>query len=402
MAQQLRDYQEEALYSMKNGCILCGDTGSGKSFTGLVYYYIRQGGRVAGGYCKSKMINPKDLYIITIAKKRNDGDWEEELENIGITVGNNKYKNNITIDSWNNIKKYENAKDSFFIFDEQRVVGYGSWTKSFLKIARHNEWIMLSATPGDKWEDYIPVFIANGFYENKTQFAREHIVYKRFAKFPQIERYIDTGRLLRLRNRILVDMVFERPTTQHHIDIVCEYDKLAYKKLWKERFDYEKNLPIGSASELCHALRKVCNLSEDRSVKLATKIVECKRVIIFYNFLYELEEIKNVLDSIGYEYSEWNGQKHQPIPNSSSWAYIVQYNAGAEAWNCILTNSIIFYSNNYSYKIMKQSSGRIDRMNTKYKDLYYYHFKTSSPIDISIQRALDNKKKFNEQKFCEF
>lgn len=387
---------------MKNGCILCGGTGSGKSITALAYYYICQGGRVVNGQCKSKLINPKDLYIITTARKRNDKDWDNEMEFINMGPETNRYSNLKTVDSWNNIKKYENVKNAFFIFDEQRVVGYGSWTKSFLRIAKHNNWILCSATPGDTWQDYIPVFIANGFYENKTQFSNEHIVYKRFSKFPQIERYLNTGRLIRLRNSILVNMEFERTTTQHHIDVVCDYDKELYKKILKERFNYEKDEPYKTASEVCAALRKVCNVSKDRDLKLAELVSARKKVIIFYNFNYELEEIKYVLDNIvGYDYSEWNGQKHQPIPDTSQWAYLVQYNAGAEAWNCIKCDTIIFYSNNYSYKIMVQASGRIDRMNTKYTELYYYHLKTTSSIDISIQRALNSKKKFNETKFCE-
>lgn len=44
MAIQLYDYQREALGRMKNGCILCGGVGSGKSRTGLAYYYLHEGG----------------------------------------------------------------------------------------------------------------------------------------------------------------------------------------------------------------------------------------------------------------------------------------------------------------------------------------------------------------------
>ncbi len=174
----LYDYQLEAVKNMKNGCILCGGVGSGKSITSLVYYYSQQGGQIgAGKYIPMK--KPKDLYIITTARKRDTLEWEGELSPFLLSTHEeiNFYKNKVVVDSWNNIGKYENVSNAFFIFDEQRVVGYGAWTKAFLKIAKSNKWILLSATPGDTWQDYIPVFIANGFYKNKSQFVRDHIVY---------------------------------------------------------------------------------------------------------------------------------------------------------------------------------------------------------------------------------
>lgn len=397
---QLRDYQIEALNKLHNGSILCGGVGSGKSITGLAYYYICQGGHVMNGHCNEKLINPKSLIIITTARKRDTKEWESELDFIKMNPETKLYSNEVIIDSWNNIKKYEEVKNSFFLFDEQRVVGYGAWTKSFLKITKSNEWILLSATPGDTWQDYIPVFIANGFYKNKTEFSREHIVYSRYCSFPKVDRYLNTGRLIRLRNNILVNMEYEKPAEQKHVDIITDYDRAAYKKLLKERFNYEKEEPIQSASELCYELRKIPNRDNSKKEALIKLIADHPMSIIFYNFDYELEDIKETLETIGIEYAEWNGHKHQPIPNGYSWAYLVQYNAGAEGWNCIATDTIIFYSQNYSYKIMIQSAGRIDRMNTKFKELYYYHLKTNSSIDIAIQRALNNKKNFNEGRFA--
>lgn len=382
----LRDYQEDAVKRMKCGCILCGGVGSGKSRTALAYYYKCHGGDIK---------NAKNLYIITTARKRDTLEWEQEICSAGLEDVR------LVVDSWNNIAKYITIKDSFFIFDEQRVVGSGVWVKSFLKITKSNHWILLSATPGDCWADYIPVFIANGFYKNKTEFVREHIVYSRFTKYPKIDKYINTGRLVRLRNQILVTMDFDRQTVSHHEDVYVSYDVLKYKEISRERWDPWDDKPIENASEYCYALRRMVNSDESRVLAIMEIMEKHPKAIIFYNFDYELEILKNTFKYFlhGVLVAEWNGHKHQEIPEGDSWAYLVQYTAGAEGWNCIKTDTIIFYSQNYSYKVMVQASGRIDRLNTPYSDLFYYHLKSRSGIDVAIGKALKNKKKFNEGKF---
>ena len=404
---KLRDYQIDAISKMKTGCILNGGVGSGKSLTSLSYYYLKNGGDIGflkGGDYIPMTDPPKDLYIITTARKRDTLEWEGELSPFLLSVHNDKnaYSNKVVVDSWNNIQKYKDVKGAFFIFDEQRVVGSGAWVKAFLKISKFNEWILLSATPGDTWSDYIPVFIANGFYKNKTEFIREHVIYSRFCKFPKIDRYVNTGRLLRLRRQILIDMDFKRETIPHHEDIYVSYDVAMYKDITKRRWDIWKDEPITNASGLCYALRKVVNTHESRSEELLKIFKKHPKMIIFYNFDYELEILKNLDYGKGVKISEWNGHKHEPTPTTKSWVYLVQYTAGAEGWNCITTDTIVFYSQNYSYKIMLQSAGRIDRLNTPFTDLYSYHLKTRSGIDVAISKALRNKKKFNEKDFAGF
>ena len=399
----LFDYQLDAVNRMRNGCILCGGVGSGKSRTSLAYYYKEQGG-VLGTKNYVRMKNPKDLYIITTARKRDTLEWEGELSYFLLSTNPkvNGYKNRVIVDSWNNIQKYKNVTDSFFIFDEQRVVGSGVWVKSFLKITKSNDWILLSATPGDTWQDYIPVFIANGFYRNRTEFCNEHIVYSRFSKFPKIDRYINTGRLIRLRDRILVDMDFKRETIAHHEDIIVQYDISKYKETMRNRWDPYNNEPITNASGFCYILRKIVNSDESRQMALMDILESRPKVIVFYNFDYELDILKGLHYGKDVQIAEWNGHSHQPIPTSKSWVYLVQYTAGCEGWNCIKTDTIVFYSQNYSYKVMAQAAGRIDRLNTPYTDLYYYHLKSRSGIDLAISKALKDKKKFNETRWVKW
>ena len=378
----------------------------------LAYYYLQNDGEAGCLVGLEDYIPmgdpPKDLYIITTARKRDTLEWEGELSPFLLSTKpeHNLYHNKVVVDSWNNIKKYAEVTDAFFIFDEQRVVGSGAWVKSFLKIARRNQWILLSATPGDTWQDYIPVFIANGFYRNRTEFTREHIVYSRFSKFPKVDRYLNVGRLIRQRNDILVNMDFKRTTVSHHEDVFVKYNIEKYKDVARNRWNPYKDEPIINAGELCYVWRKIVNTDESRQVALLEIVEKHPRAIIFYNFDYELELLREMFlgradcgDTGEFEMAEWNGHTHQPIPDAKSWVYLVQYNAGAEGWNCIKTDTIIFYSQNYSYKIMQQSAGRIDRLNTPYKDLYYYHLKTRSGIDLAISRALRDKKDFNESRY---
>lgn len=397
----LRDYQKDAVGRMFNGCILNGGVGSGKSRTGLYYFFDQQGGSFED-HEYVPMKNPKDLYIITTAQKRDKLEWEGELAPFRMSTHPelSKYKKQkVVIDSWNNIQKYKFVTDAFFIFDEDKVTGNGVWVDTFLKIAKRNNWIILSATAGDKWEDYIPVFVANGFYRNRTDFIREHVVYSRFTKYPKIDRYLNTGRLIRLRDKILIEMDFKRPTRSHHEDVYVSYDIQTYKDAGKLRWDPFKNEPIINASGLCYVWRKIVNADDSRQIALLEIFEKHPRMIVFYNFDYELDILKGLYYGENVEIAEWNGHAHQPIPESNSWVYLVQYNAGAEGWNCIRTDTIVFYSQNYSYKIMQQSAGRIDRLNTPYTDLYYYHLKSRSGIDLAISRALKDKKKFNETKY---
>lgn len=396
----LYGYQLDAIKRMKIGCILCGGVGSGKSRTSLAFYYTLYDGQVnTAEYVR--MTEPPDLYIITTARKRDMGEWEEELAHFYLSTDpeHDIYEHTVVVDSWNNIEKYINVKNAFFIFDEQRVVGRGTWVKSFLKIAENNEWILLSATPGDCWTDYIPVFVANGFFRNRTEFNNEHVVYSRFSKYPKIDRYLNTQRLVRLRERILVDMDFERNTVSHHENVFVDYDKQKYLQICRSRWNPWEDKPIETASEFCYSLRKLVNTDASRRQEVLDICMTRPRVIIFYNFDYELDILLHLDYGAGVEVAQWNGHKHQPIPNGNRWVYLVQYNAGAEGWNCIKTDTIIFYSQNYSYKIMEQASGRIDRLNTPYKDLYYFHLKSRAGIDLAIGRALNSKKVFNERKF---
>ena len=389
---------------MKNGCILCGGVGSGKSLTSISYYYLQNGGKkdcLVGGKYIPMDKPPRDLYVITTARKRDTLEWEGELTPFLLSIHDdiNIYDNKVIVDSWNNIKKYKDVYGAFFIFDEQRVVGSGAWVKAFLKIAKKNKWVLLSATPGDTWQDYVPVFVANGFYKNRTEFSREHIVYSRFTKYPKIDRYIDTGKLLKLRKDILINMDFKRGTTAHHEEVFVEYDTKMYKDISKTRWNPYKNEPIINAAELCYTWRKIVNSDNSRQNAVLNIFKKHKKVIIFYNFDYELDILKSIDYGKKVKVAEWNGHKHELIPKSNEWVYLVQYTSGAEGWNCIETDTIIFYSQNYSYKVMIQAAGRTDRLNTRYIDLYYYHLKSRSGIDLGISRALKEKKNFNENKY---
>ncbi len=397
----LYPYQRAAVNRLKNGNILCGNVGSGKSRTGLAYYFEFCGGI----YKKEGFKRPEkllDLFIITTAKKRDSEEWEKEIDsflraaNAIDILGSMK----VLIDSWQNIKKYVEVKNAFFIFDEHHAIGSGAWAKSFLKITKCNSWIVLTATPGDTWIEYAPIMIANGFYKNRTEFIREHVQYSRYTTFPKIERYTGKGRLLRERNEILVKMNYKHEAVPHHLDIWCDFDNDLYKLVIKRRWNVFKDEPLRDAGALCYCLRRIVNSDWTRLTAVQDILKDKKRAIVFYSFDYELEALRALFESINVPYAELNGHKHEKIPETKSWAYLVNYAAGAEAWECIATNTIIFYSQSYSYKTMIQAAGRIDRLNTPYDDLYYYHLKSHSSIDISINRALKEKRNFNEGSFA--
>ena len=413
----LMPHQSKAINELKSGSILCGGVGTGKSMTALAYYYLVICRGVLWSNCVlGPLLEPRPLYIITTARKRDTGEWEKEMERFGLQKGG---ENEVpyVIDSWNNLPKYSKEFGAFFILDEQRVIGKGTWVKAFYKIARKNKWIILSATPGDTWADYIPVFVANGFYKNRTEFLQEHAVYNPFiTKFPKIDRWTGVGKLERYRREITVLMKYEKKTKRHWETIKFSYDKDKYDTIIKKRWDPWNNEPIKDISSCCYLMRRVCNSSIERAKRVLwiTLNSSTQKSIVFYNYNYELSLIKDIIketleelrensqvfgNSAEMEIAEWNGHKHEPIPRSRSWIYLVQYAAGAEGWNCTETDTIIFYSRSYSYKQTEQAAGRIDRLNTEFENLYYYVMTTSSPIDCAVEKALKEKKTFNENKF---
>lgn len=376
----LYEHQLKASESLSNGRILWGGTGVGKSLTAAHYYVNRE--------------TPRDVYVITTAKKRDSLDWEKEFARFGVgTVREATVHGKLTVDSWNNIGKYRDVQDAFFIFDEQRLVGSGDWSLKFLKISKRNRWILLTATPGDTWLDYIPVFVANGFYKNRSEFKREHVVYSPYSKFPKVERYIGVNRLVKHRNELLVEMVYQ-PTTERVDSLVAvDYDKDLVEKAWKNRWNVFKEKPAKDMAELFHVVRRITVESPTRVSAVNSILERHPKLIVFYNFDFELEMLRKGIDSV--TVSEWNGHKHQPVPEGDSWVYLVQYTAGAEGWNCIETNAMVFFSLPYSYKVWHQGHGRIDRLNTPFRKLYYYRLMSDCWLDKMIWEALRRKRSFN-------
>jgi hypothetical protein len=396
MAISLFEHQKIAVEKLRSGSILVGGVGSGKSRTALAYYYTKEcEGKVKinnkGGY--SPMKKPKNLYIITTARKRDTLEWERECDPFPLAGVE------VHVDSWNNILKYSNVKNAFFIFDEQRVIGNGVWVKSFLKIAQNNNWLLLSATPGDTWMDYIPVFIANGWYKNRTEFIRRHVVYNNFTKFPKVDHYVEVSRLVRLRDSVIVNMKYKKRTISHENTIMVGFDRELFNTIMVKRWNIYEHRPIKDVGELCFLMRKVVNSDQRRADTIAQLLEKHPCVIVFYNFNYERDLLLELGEKLKITTAQWNGRKHEPIPTTDSWLYIVQYAAGAEGWNCIETDTIIFYSQNYSYKATVQAAGRIDRLNTPFTDLYYYYLRSNSIIDLAIQKAFNNKRDFNEHRF---
>lgn len=399
MVVELMEHQEKAVEKLDNGKILRGGVGSGKSITAVAYYVKKEA--------------PKDVYVITTAKKRDSLDWEKEFAKFGIGKSADATTAGVLrVDSWNNIGRYHGVDGAFFIFDEQRLVGSGEWATKFLDIAKRNRWVLLTATPGDNWLDYVPVFLANGFYRNRTEFKREHVVYNTYTKFPKVERFVQTNRLVKLRNSLLVEMPYRRHTTRHPKEVMVGFDKKLFDKVWKDRWNPYEDRPIRDIAEMFHVARRVVNSDPSRSAALRALLMTHPKVIVFYNFDYELEVLRTIANTMSTSensdvkipttgidaitIAEWNGHKHQPLPQTERWLYLVQYAAGGEGWNCITTNAMCFYSLPYSYKLFEQAHGRIDRLNTPFVDLYYYTLMSFSLMDLAISRALSQKKSFNE------
>lgn len=399
---QLRPHQLDALQKLRNGSVLNGGVGSGKTITALAYYVqnVCMGRLDRSG----PMQRPTDLVVITTAKKRDDLDWESEAAHYQIFRDPElSYGNvNFVVDSWNNMYKYVDRDNAFFIFDEQRLVGSGAWVKTFLKIVKNNQWILLSATPADTWIDYVPLFVANGFYKNRTEFLENHVVWTFHGRYRKIRGYYGVRHLERHRDSILVEMPYERHTTRHLVEVTTEYDRGLFDRIWKRRWNIYDDCPLVDVSEMHRLGRKLVNSDPSRLDTIEELSKKHPRLIIFYNFDYELELLRTLMTRLDIVVAEWNGHRHEPVPETERWLYLVQYAAGSEGWNCISTDAIVFYSLTYSHKQFEQAQGRIDRMDTKFDDLFYYVLKSEAIIDKIIWLAVKNKKNFHEGRNVKF
>jgi hypothetical protein len=279
-------------------------------------------------------------------------------------------------------------------------VGNGAWVKSFQRIAKKNRWVLLTATPGDTWIDYVPVFIANGLYRNPTQFKHEHVIYASFTRYPKIVKYIDVATLEKYRNMLLVEMPYEKHTERIIKEIKCDYDVELFNTVYKKRWNPYLNKPLKDVSEMFRVMRRVVNSDPSRLDALSSLMEKHPRIIVFYNFDYELELLRHFALGMNVMCAEWNGHKHQEPPKTGEWIYLVQYQAGAEGWNCTYSDTICFYSLTYSYRNFIQSQGRIDRLDTPYTLLYYYVFWSDSMVDKAILNARRHKKTFNERAYA--
>lgn len=400
-----RPEQIQAVRQLQNGSILAGGVGSGKTLTSLAWYLtsvcnaasFKKGGSLA----KKKVKGSPTLYVITTAKKRDSLEWEEEAARLGLSTDPacSFTGSSIVVDSWNNIGKYSDREHAVFFFDEQRASGSGRWVKEFLKITRKNTWLLLSATPGDVWMDYLPVFMAHGFFRTRTEFMEDHVIFDRFAKYPKVKRYIGEAKLQRLRRSILVEMPVERHTTRERETVYCDYDRELYKWVVKNRMDPWTEEPLRDAGGVCRILRKVVSDNDWRSEQAKCILSSNERVIVFYNYNYELDRILAVAESLGVPTAQWNGYRHDAIPAEPRWIYICQYTSAAEGWNCTSTDTVLFWSLNYSWRVTEQCEGRIDRLNTPYSRLKYYFLESDSSIDKAVRRSLSSKKVFNERAF---
>lgn len=389
MAVTLYPHQEVALKKLETGKILWGGVGTGKSRVAAAYYM------------ENEAPTRRDVYVITTARKRDSLDWETEFIKFGVSAHERgPLTGKLTVDSWNNISKYKNVRGAFFIFDEQRLVGNGAWTKAFEFIAKpqnKNTWILLTATPGDVWLDYMSVFIANGFYKNRTEFKDQHVEYDAFSKFPKVKAYHNVNKLVKIRNQLLVHMPYLRHTTRVSQNVPVGYDEKLLERVSRDRWNVYLDRPVQSLAELFYTMRKVVYSSPSRLQAVEKILREKPKLIIFYNFDYELQELRKL--NTWHIVAEWNGHKHEEVPKGDEWVYLVQYTAGAEAWNCTTTDAMLFYSLTYSYKQWHQAHGRIDRLDTPYDELHYYVLLSGASIDQAVMQSLKEKHSFNEVRY---
>lgn len=387
--------QLEILKQIKDYSLLPLGTATGKTLIALHYYINNHLDKPLVIYC------PLAKYL--------EGGWVSEFNSLKSKY--NLITKDITVVPYSQINKYAVADNSFVILDEAHYVKnpMAKRSKAIREILNNKPFIMLSATPGTKVEDYCHYLMLWNKFKYKTHFENEFLIkdslmlgsrkipvvkgYKNLDKFSSILKQHSTSRLT-------VNDIVELP--ELILKDVSLTPSKEYKDIKKNRILKLDNdvILLDTQIKLCTYLRQYVSPKEKIS-HLEDIVSECKQLnenlLIFYNFKSELREIEKIV-KIDYLI---NGDvkifpSKEDFKNLNSKITVVQIRAGGTGIELQYNSQVLFYSPTYSYQDYEQALGRAYRPGQN-KKVLVRRFNTINTIEADVWEAIKNKKDFDEK-----
>lgn len=397
-----------------------------------VAYYLDMGlGKTFVGSEKMKQLNA-DTNLIICQKSKID-DWVEHLKkfcpylvfNLSNKKEFEKFMNLaphiqkvgvINYDLIHRRLELLMLKDFTLMLDESSLIQNPSTkrTKTILKLKPSNV-ILLSGTPTDGkyerlwtqakllgWSITKKMYFDHYVIEEKRQTA-QGIIYTQILGYKNVERlktkFREHGAVF-----MKTEEAIELPE-QRFEKVYCETSK-DYKKFMKNKIVEVENKTLVGDRSLTQRLyaRQLCGIYSKDKLQKFNDILESTsdRLIVFYNFTEELNQLKQIADKHERPCSLVCGniKRLECFERYANSVTFVQYQAGAMGLNLQKANKIIYYSLPESSALFEQSKKRIHRVGQRNKCLYYILICRNS-VEEKILKALEQRKDFTDFLFKE-
>lgn len=427
-ATELYEHQKEALQqtSDKNRVAYYHDMGLGKTFTG-----------------GEKMMQLGAKVNLVICQKSKIDDWIEHFkthyDKIWVLNLTNVPQFNMFVDEWI-CSKYKDTMpqcvavinydlvwrrpelkqlhDFTLMLDESSLIQNetAKRTKFIMKLNYQNL-ILLSGTPtGGKYEKLYSQLKMLGYEMTKKSFYNMYVDfhYDNRQGFPLmiIDGYKNVERLKKkMRDYgchfLKTEEVLTLPD-QNFIPVKIKKNSL-YGEFMKNRIVRVPNKQnvfvelVGDTTltKLLYA-RQLCGAYSNEKLKAFTDLVESTndRLIVFYNFNNELEQLKYVCDALERPYSVVNGTDKDlyAYDNFNGSITLIQYQAGAMGLNLQKANKIIYFTPPLSSELYEQSKKRIHRIGQQFS-CFYYNLICTGSVEEKIYKTLEMRKDYTEALF---
>lgn len=389
-----------------------------------VAYYLDMGlGKTFVGSEKMKKLNAHTNLLIVQKSKLQD--WYEHMKTFYPQYSTIIYsktmeipENSVIIINYDLVwRRPELAalREFTLILDESSLIKNASSnrTKFILKLRPDNV-ILLSGTPvGGKYEELLTQCKLLGWKITKKAFWERYINFIEIDmgnfKIPKVVGYKNVDELKdKLREYGAVfqktEDVFDLP---EQIEQTVMVDNTAsYKKFKKDRvitIDDRELLGDTSLTKMLY-LRQLASQYNSNKIGALKDILESTedRVIIFYNFTAELDQMKKVCKELKKPISIING-KVKDLKNYDSKdnsVTLVQYQAGAMGLNLQKSNKVIYYSLPLASELFEQSKKRTHRIGQT-RTCFYYYLITKGSLEEEILNTLKMRKDYTDQLFKE-